>query len=594
MAGVGGIQCSAAVAFKKRPGTLQLSTRALTWSTTGGPPYEVDVVRSRFDALFSSKEGAAKVMLKVGVLPPTASTSKEPPPPSDDSYSFTFTAATANADRENFKREMSAIIASNREKSIEAAAAGDSGRVADLKGKGKEREGSSTPIPGSPMPGPSQPKTVSKSALKIRILQTNPALAALHRELVLTKKMVSEAEFWDGREDLLEAAAAEEAMRKGRSGEMVDPRPETGDGGEITVKITPTLIRDIFEEYPAVLRAYNENVPDPLDGQQFWTRYFQSKLFNRNRTTNRAAVNTIKDDPIFDKYLGEEDDDLEPKNLQPQAIFRLLDLAATEEDQHEVTNRADFTMRAGGQRASLPLMRRFNEHSERLLNQSLGTEPERTSMGIDPGNAGARNYYEDIVLDDLNEAKADDRILLQMGDRGDARITGREEEDGITMDDVEVGRVLRDTKESFDSWQMGVAEFEPQEDAIDAAMDDMLVSITHKAERSYRDGGSNVIPERVLRELQTIQASSNELLRQFWSAVLPPKANDISAAAMATPKEKAAKAERMKKYLETTEDRVAVVLKGVPGETRVRAEAALQPVREAVAHAIQYFESKTS
>lgn len=28
-------------------------------------------------------------------------------------------------------------------------------------------------------------------------------------------------------------------------------------------------------------------------------------------------------------------------------------------------------MRAGGQRASLPLMRRFNEHSERLLNASL-------------------------------------------------------------------------------------------------------------------------------------------------------------------------------------------------------------------------------
>ena len=45
-----------------------------------------------------------------------------------------------------------------------------------------------------------------------------------------------------------------------------------------------------------------------LDEQQFWTRYFQSKLFNRNRTTNRAAVNTIKDDKIFDLYLGEEDD----------------------------------------------------------------------------------------------------------------------------------------------------------------------------------------------------------------------------------------------------------------------------------------------
>lgn len=87
-------------------------------------------------------------------------------------------------------------------------------------------------------------------------------------------------------------------------------------------------------------------------------------------------------------------------------IYRLLDLAATEEDQHEVcwppplspssssstdpnalslppahvrtqiTNLPrDYTMKPGGQRASLPLMRRFNEHSERLLNQALCVEP---------------------------------------------------------------------------------------------------------------------------------------------------------------------------------------------------------------------------
>lgn len=91
---------------------------------------------------------------------------------------------------------------------------------------------------------------------------------------------------------------------------MVDPKPETGEGGEIRVKITATMIREIFETFPEVARAYGENVPDKLDEQQFWTRYFQSKLFNRNRSTNRQAVSTIKDDPIFDQYLGDEDDGL--------------------------------------------------------------------------------------------------------------------------------------------------------------------------------------------------------------------------------------------------------------------------------------------
>lgn len=99
---------------------------------------------------------------------------------------------------------------------------------------------------------------------------------------------------------------------------------------------------------------------------------------------------------------------LEPKQLAEHAIYRLLDLAATEDDQHEVRppsprflatrlisqpqvdKQSDFTMRAGGQRASLPLMRRFNEHSERLLNQSLGALAPSLKMDIDPGNAGVR------------------------------------------------------------------------------------------------------------------------------------------------------------------------------------------------------------
>lgn len=41
----------------------------------------------------------------------------------------------------------------------------------------------------------------------------------------------------------------------------MDPRPETVDGGEIKIRITPQLVHDIFDEYPVVSRAYSENVP---------------------------------------------------------------------------------------------------------------------------------------------------------------------------------------------------------------------------------------------------------------------------------------------------------------------------------------------
>lgn len=203
---------------------------------------------------------------------------KPVPPSSEDSHNFTFASPTsALNDRERFKQELSDAIARNREH--EAALASQQAQAAsaagDPKGKGKERAvDSPTPGPGARTPGtpggaggapgprgaPSQATTFQ---LRKQVLQSNPQLLALHRELVLSSQ-ITEAEFWEGREDLVAAVAAEQGLVKGKSGEMVDPKTVTGQNGEVTVKITPALIREIFEEFPVVLRAYNDNVPDPV------------------------------------------------------------------------------------------------------------------------------------------------------------------------------------------------------------------------------------------------------------------------------------------------------------------------------------------
>lgn len=120
-----------------------------------------------------------------------------------------------------------------------------------------------------------------------------------------------------------------ESQRKGKPGQLVDPRPETVEGGEIKIRITPQLVHDIFDEYPVVSKAYAENVPSKvcrcsrsvlhftlteisqqLSEESFWKRYFQSKLFNAHRASIRssAAQHVVKDDPIFDKYLEKDDD----------------------------------------------------------------------------------------------------------------------------------------------------------------------------------------------------------------------------------------------------------------------------------------------
>ena len=59
---------------------------------------------------------------------------------------------------------------------------------------------------------------------------------------------------------MLQAEIAQDNQKRGRPGQMVDPRPQTVDG-DIKIVITPQLVHDIFEEYPVVAKAYSETVP---------------------------------------------------------------------------------------------------------------------------------------------------------------------------------------------------------------------------------------------------------------------------------------------------------------------------------------------
>lgn len=62
---------------------------------------------------------------------------------------------------------------------------------------------------------------------------------------------------------LILAQAAAASQKRGKPGQLVDPRPQTVDG-EVKIIITPQLVHDIFEEYPVVAKAYSDNVPSKV------------------------------------------------------------------------------------------------------------------------------------------------------------------------------------------------------------------------------------------------------------------------------------------------------------------------------------------
>ncbi|KAJ7647140.1 hypothetical protein FB45DRAFT_892517 [Roridomyces roridus] len=578
-----------AVLYKKLSGVLELNETHLQWAQDGKSAPSVRVPHSDVNALFSSKEGAAQVRLKVALAG------------DDTGHNFAFTSPKAQTEREKFKSELTLIVSRNRT-AAEAAARAPPAKPAPV------ARVSSTPQRPLISQAPSRAVSVSSAdqrnviiipgndpatdiRLRKTILMSDPDLGALHRELVAVSGQLSEAEFWEGREHLLISLAASENQQKGKAGQMVDPRPETVDG-ETKIVMTPQLIHDIFDEYPVVARAHRENVPGQLSESEFWTRYFKSKLYHAHRASIRstAVQHVVSDDPILDKYLEKIDDELEPRRQRNECVELFVDLGATLEDHTETGNEKDVTMIAGRQRGALPLIRKFNEHSERLLNSALGDLP-----GAKRQKLSADGSYGQIDIDDLHDAEASTGIVLEMQDRqryfegGISQSTSSAE---TTLKAMDIKTLLRHAKAHMQNWETNLAQLKIERKPSDTALGSMTHNVASRLEVQAR---KNDIPDALFRQMTICQSAANEFLRQFWSSMYPPAA-EVQVVATATPAQRAAKAAKMIGYLAKTQEKVdALVFMGPQHNIDPkRIEIAMKPVINAVNRAITFHQSKTS
>ncbi|RDB25362.1 RNA polymerase II transcription factor B subunit 1 [Hypsizygus marmoreus] len=586
--------CTAKASYKKQPGSLELTETHLQWTQDGKKAPSVRVPYTDAASLFCSKEGAAQVRLKLGLLG------------DDAGHNFTFTAPqpVAYTERERFKKELTAIISRNR--SAQDALKPPIAAIAPA----------ATPMPASiaptprPQNAPSRPSTSRAASvssdrrstpvipgndpandfrLRKKVLIANPDLGQLHRDLVMTGQ-ITEAEFWDGREHLLLAEAAAENQRKGKPGQLVDPRPEAVEGGEIKIRITPQLVHDIFDEYPVVAKAYSENVPSKLTEESFWRRYFQSKLFNAHRASIRssAAQHVVKDDPILDKYLEKEDDALEPRRQRNEGVDLFVDLGATQEDHDMTGNEKDITMQPGRQKGALPLIRKFNEHSERLLNSALGEVPPAKRQRLDTGD----DPYAQIVLDDLQDSEASAGIVLEMQDRQryfEGRMANAAEKDAAQVD---IPAAIREARANVQEWRTNLMQLKQERKPGDAALLSMTQNVASRLDIRSR---KNDIPDGLFRQMTTCQTAANEFLRQFWSAMYPPPM-EVQTVMVATPAQRTAKTAKMIGYISKTHEKVDALVKTARqhGVDPARVQTALKPILDAVDQALAFHQKKTS
>ena len=294
-----------------------------------------------------------------------------------------------------------------------AAAAGNRTATPDATKAGATAPVISMTVPGQ-APWNDNNRLKGDAELQQSLLRSDPNLQRMFMESVRSKPETLTtaqfmSQFWTTRLHLLRAHAIERGQTRGSYNVLSTLKPRVEDN-VTKLNISKEQIQLIFSQHPLIKRVYDENVPK-LTEQQFWSRFFQSRLFKKLRGERVSEADAT--DAILDKYLKNNDDyDQDPSRRQhDMQVPHFIDLAANEENNSQrMGNRPDIDMRP----TSIPIIKTLNSLSERIMGNVGPADHDpstETPAGVD------EDTLEELQLRDLRGDKQQSKPTLNIRDQ---------------------------------------------------------------------------------------------------------------------------------------------------------------------------------
>lgn len=441
---------SGAATYKKVNGMLRIDEDAapavLIWRSTDGDS-STSVLLSSVDKLQATPASSDKMMLRiVGKIDPDAKKRKDNEgneiPVKPPVHMFSFNNRTV---MDNIKETLQHIIARYKD---------------EEEYQEKHKPDSQSPAPdtaSSVTPQPSQiprdlintatldasltkAKLLSNLKLQQSLLKDNKPLMKIFQETVI-KAGLPPHEFWSTRIPLLRAFALSTSQKIGPYNVLSTIKPVASSDNKVNVSVSREKIHTIFQNYSIVKKAFDDNVPKNFKEQEFWARFFSSKLFRKLR--GERIMSNDRGDMIIDRYLSlDQEFDRHDDQLLQHPVKKIIDLEGNlNDDPVKKGNRPDFTMRSGvdpngNSDGGMGILKGMNRLSEKMI-ESLENEYSRANL---PQEDLDKEEREEVMFSDLDDEAPTDyaEIKLRRKVMDDNEHKFYKRNDSITWEDIQV------------------------------------------------------------------------------------------------------------------------------------------------------------
>ncbi|CAL8261607.1 unnamed protein product [Merluccius merluccius] len=371
-------------------------------------------------------------------------------------------------------------------------------------------------------------KTNKELEEKNRMLQEDPVLFQLYKDLVVSQ-VISAEEFWANR---MSTNNTENSSNKKQdvgisAAFLADIRPQTDGCNGLRYNLTADIIESIFRTYPAVKQKYGENVPHNLTEKEFWTRFFQSHYFHRDR------ISTGTQD-IFSECAKQDEMGLKSMVVQgvKNPLVNLLSLEDKTLDEGYGFSTAASTSNPNKmvkENSNSAIIKRFNHHSAMVLAAGTRRGDAPNDQTSETSSTDGNSRDSDLFQPPIKKVKLQEAIEYQDLQRENGPQTvklnlkksDRYAHGPVPLESQQYA-TSQDIINSVNCIRHEMANYKPNLTQV------LTSSAASSAIAALSPGGvlmqtgtqqaiNQMVPSEVQAELKHLYTAAGELLRHFWS-----------------------------------------------------------------------------